>query len=264
MHNTKPRFLNHTARLHVVALLAAFATFTLAISAAYAGQYVLEKGKGVEVCEAYLKNLNSFDRVVPLACEREIHPSAKDFKKPAWKKLDAWENRELVTQTDKFLHGPYGYSQTNPQSWEEYVKGAIERHHLEIDIAKIDIDNDGKPENVIKYYSGSCETTGTYSTPILVVNPDLRTLDVEKTMRLMQNPTARMKNPNPEYGDIVIPPERAGDKVMYDVFSYKTRTYFDRGVTLRQRSGIVLKVYKTEDRKTNEICTYRFIRTDLD
>ena len=234
--------------------------FALVSVPAHAGRYELVTGKGVEVCEAYLKNLNAFDRTEPLVCEREIHPSAKDFKIVEWKKLDAWENRELVKNIELFLNNhPRGKPNGNIQKWEEGVRDRAESVHLGISITQIDIDNDGKPENVVKYYDGSCAgSTRKYAIPILVVNSNLRTLDVERTMWLMQNPTVVVKNPNPQYGDIISGPPTGGwEGVMYDIFLYRNRPYFDRWGTYRYDSA-TLKVYQTNKDKTAEICTYRF------
>lgn len=74
-------------------------------ASADAGQYVLVKGKGAEVCEAYRKNLNSFGdlNVYTMACERERNPKFTKFKKPDWEEIDLWENRELLKKVERFL-----------------------------------------------------------------------------------------------------------------------------------------------------------------
>src|SRR5438105_7928248 len=49
-----------------------------------AGRYELEKGKGVEVCEAYLENLNSFKPNGAFGCARPVNKDFPDFGKPRW------------------------------------------------------------------------------------------------------------------------------------------------------------------------------------
>ncbi len=65
---------------------------------ATAGSYVLAIGKGIEVCEAYLKNLNSFPKHPPMVCDRPLNHQFTDFNKPAWKELDGQEHLELLKQ----------------------------------------------------------------------------------------------------------------------------------------------------------------------
>ena len=51
---------------------------------ATAGDYVLMVGKTFEVCEAYLKNLDSFPKHPPMVCDRPLNPKLSDFSMPAW------------------------------------------------------------------------------------------------------------------------------------------------------------------------------------
>ena len=59
-----------------------------------AGEYVLVKGEGAEVCEVYKKNLNSFNlhNKYVMACERKLNPKFTDFQKPEWQKMDMGGN----------------------------------------------------------------------------------------------------------------------------------------------------------------------------
>lgn len=82
---------------------------------ARAGRYELIEGKGVEVCEQYKKNLESFNEPGPMACERKISPEFKDFEKPVWEKVDLEQHRELFRRLlryqgpdrDQFRRGYY-------------------------------------------------------------------------------------------------------------------------------------------------------------
>lgn len=183
---------------------------------AHAGRYELVKGKGVEVCEAYGKNLNSFTSPVPMTCERQINPEMKDFKKPEWKELDAWENREMVKNVELFLGNPHYNPKDDLAQWESGIKDRVSLHHLRIELAQVDIDNDEKKGNVVKYYSGLCTMTRHYGAPLLVLGEDKSYVDI-KTAPLMQNPH-----------ESIYPLSAGWEYAMYDVFIYKNKVYFDR------------------------------------
>jgi len=88
-----------------------------------AGEYVLVKGEGTEVCEAYKKNLNSFDlhNEYVMACERKLSPQFTDFKKPEWRKMDLRENIELLKKIELFL-GNYVVTSNNIEGWDSAVQ----------------------------------------------------------------------------------------------------------------------------------------------
>lgn len=230
----------------------------------FAGEYILEKGNGVDVCEAYGKNLNSFNlhSQYVMACERKVNPKYTKFKKPEWKKLELRDNIDLLKNIEIFLDN-YGDISNNVQGWEEYIKSRIEGEYIHIKLSQIDINNDGKKENVIKYIDGVCPEAH-YGTPLLVLNNNLKEIDIEKTKPLLQNPR------HAKYRDL----SEGWDGTMYDIFIYKNKTYFDRwryGEGSLDEKTIVntyrlLKVFITESDKkgkssTKEICRYRYRET---
>lgn len=88
--------------------LVGVAALLLTTAPVLAGQYDLIKGKGVEVCEAYKKNLESFsDRYPVMACERKINPEFKDFETPNWEKVDLEKHRELFRRVLRYQGGDY-------------------------------------------------------------------------------------------------------------------------------------------------------------
>lgn len=222
-------------------------------SPAFAGRYELVKGKGVEVCEAYGKNLNSFKPSIPMICERQINPEANDFRRPEWKELDAWENRGMVRNVESFLgNHPRGNPKNDMAQWEDGVKDRIKIHHLKIELAQVDIDNDGKNENIIKYYDGSCPMTRHYGTPLLVLSEDKNDVGI-KTVSLMQN-NSRVVSGWPIAG--------GWEFSMYDVFLYRNKVYFDRWSQSKDQTSF-LKVFVTETNilangVTKEVCRYQF------
>jgi len=229
-----------------------------------AGEYVLVKGEGTEVCEAYQKNLNSFDlhNEYVMACERKLSPQFTDFKKPEWRKMDLRENIELLKRIELFL-GNYVVTSNNIEGWEEYIESRIKEEYISIDLCQIDINNDGKKENLIKYNDGSCPG-GHYGAALLVLNDDRTEIDIQKTKPLLQNPRTLKNGPLSE----------GWDGTMYDIFIYKKKAYFDRwryadlssdGKTIIDTYNL-LKVFLTEPDKrgdsiTREICRYKFRST---
>ena len=142
--------------------------------AVFAGEYVLVKGKGVEVCEEYGKNLNSLQTMsnwpVPFG---KINPEFRDFSKPKWENLmDVWSDRvprdanphlkisdffwkRDVNPVEFFRGDASKWRGTKKQYAEAYKRYSFFRHeinprqvpnnHL---VAEIDIDNDSTPEPV--------------------------------------------------------------------------------------------------------------------
>lgn len=229
-----------------------FLVFVLLLfpSISFAGQYELVEGKGVEVCEAYGKNLNSFGYA--MACEREINPEFKEFSKPEWNEIDVLKNLELVKKLYRFLKGkdyPEGHPLRVPDAGiEDNIKSRAEYGHLVIKLTQVDIDNNGKKENVIKYYDGKCELSSYYATPLLVLSNDKEEINMKKTSSLIQKPEG------------VVGLIKMGKFTMRDVFIYKDKVYSDRWINAGDEKG-VLEVFVTEAKKggsTKEVCKYKF------
>lgn len=75
---------------------------TLLTAPVLAGEYDLIKGQGVEVCEAYKKNLESFNEPKPMQCDRKINPEFTDFGEPLWEKVDLEQHRELFRRVLRY------------------------------------------------------------------------------------------------------------------------------------------------------------------
>lgn len=238
-----------TKTLLVILLLSTFPS-------AYGGQYRLIKGEGIEVCEAYAKNLNSFEKRFPMWCERKLNPAMSDFSKPLWEKMNVRQNLGLLRAIEEqfdFL----GFGQrpeANLKRWEHYVEGKINDGHLRLDLTRVDINNDGRLDSVIKFNEGRCPSTHRFLTALLVLNEDKSAVDI-KSMHLFQNPQPPL-------------PYTIGggtDYAMYDVFIYRGRSYFDRWSQSKDQTGI-LRIFVTEALVTGgitkEICVYRFQSSD--
>lgn len=151
----------------------------------WAGEYVLVEGKDKEVCKAYGKNLNSFKSLPhAMVCERKIDPKFTDFKKTEWQKLDVWENREIVRKMDRYLWNSRTENQKeafdkNTEQWLEKLKERIKNNEIAISHTRVDIDNNGKLDNVIRYEMGTCSDANenSFSRPLgyllVVFNEDM-------------------------------------------------------------------------------------------
>ena len=265
-----------------------------------AGEYVLVKGEGTEVCEAYKKNLNLFKPRVPMEY-RKLNPQMGDFSKPTWVHLDDIRNRiprdsNLDLHISKFLWdrdvNPAKYFRDDLSKWRgtkkqladayklflvlrhEISRWKVPNNHL---IAEIDIDNDGVLEPV---YLDSM-----YGDPtlLLVLKNDYSDIDYEKTKLVMMHPSRKdlgLGYFKPvQKDDRGIPPDYikrdyvAVDDALrgslYGIFLFRDKTYFDLwgfpdgydAPGWHSPFDNYLRVFISENRKTNEICKYKFVYT---
>ena len=237
--------------------------FIFLASVSFADEYVLVKGEGIDVCEAYKKNLNSYSmKVLPMAhwMIRKLDPEMKDFSSPKWERiLDGgirkfsnagdilirisnfiWERDvnpvEHITVSDVPKWRSTKEQKAAAYKHYYYLRhemGRVMRGHL---IAEIDIDNDGKPEPV--YLDRLYETSN--GGPLIILKNDYTDIDYEKTKLVMVHPSRKEAGwkdlrdctereqkegyPLCKYGKIA-----TGDasSLSYGVFLYKGKTYFD-------------------------------------
>lgn len=242
-----PRAHQNAAHRYAITVLVTAVAVLLAIPTLQAGDYILMKGRGVGVCERYAKNLNSFSHLsYPMACDRKLNPEFDGFKKPTWETLDVWSHRQLLRDIEHFLQLGWAKRESDYESWVKDLKRRIQDGHVHLLSTNVDIDNDGKKDNVLKYVNGSCTGTHFYATPLLVVNSDGSALDVAKTSYLLQNPSAGGNSDAGRWG-----------YTMYDVFIYSDESYFDRWSEQTDQKGI-LKVFQTRNNQTQELCSYRY------
>ena len=145
----------------ILATMTALFVPHLVVPAAFSGEYVLVQGKGVDVCEAYEENLNSFkDLPYEMVCDRLLNPKLKGLKKPVWKQLDAWQNREVIHKISLFSWGP---SSKETDVFLRGVDKAIKERESTLYEAYIDIDNDGNVEHVYRNDYAKCNPAKVYS-----------------------------------------------------------------------------------------------------
>lgn len=168
---------------------------------ATAGSYTLVVGKGIEVCEAYFKNLNSFPKHPPMVCDRPLNPRLTDFSKPAWKELDGQEHLDLLKQIwrsfDQLTADQFEQSPLKDQ-WIASIRKSREKKGIGIQRAELDLDLDGTPEPVLHYYElGTCDplNESQFATPygslFYILTPDGQSIDFERTRLLLPSSAGR-------------------------------------------------------------------------
>ena len=157
----------------------------------FAGDYKVVLGKGIEVCEAYLKNLNSFPKAPPMVCERPLNPELKDFQKPEWKALDVGENFALLKEILRYSYKEKGgdfeayYNKVLPT-----LKNNITDRQIKLSVTQLDVDLDGKLENVLRHEIDTCDPANEslFATPggreFFVLNEEKTKIDVQKTKKI--------------------------------------------------------------------------------
>lgn len=228
----------------LIALTILVCTFSIS---ANADDLVLVKGKGVCVCEALFKNLNTMDEF-QIACERDKCVEKNDIRRPKWEKLDLRENRDLMKNVLKFMTYGDQFAQLD-QVAEKNFESSI-RVWLDFDsmyITNADITNTGKAERLLLYSRGRCMISRIYAKALLVVNKDKDQIDVERTGTLLQNAARKFENIKTQ--------ALASDYMIYDVFFYKNTTYFDKW----NARDWTLSVYETTNNGTKEICRYKYV-----
>jgi hypothetical protein len=138
-----------------------------------AGSYVENRedvpGWNDEVCTAFKRYLNSFPAEDSfMGCGLKSSPTMREITFPEWKKIDILKNAEIVKKMDLFV-APSNYTEEQKKlGWEDYIKRAIARDpNYSLYVASIDIDNDGKPEQVYRkdYLVSSCSVNSDVESP---------------------------------------------------------------------------------------------------
>ncbi|MEW5993459.1 MAG: lysozyme inhibitor LprI family protein [Candidatus Zixiibacteriota bacterium] len=260
--------------------------------------YVIEKGQGVEVCEAYRKNLNSYRPKVPFTCGRPVNKAIAGFERqPGWRRPfggrapTGEKDYTYYDQMSKLLwprdvNPAIYHTVTEWPNWQgtpEQLMKAKEKFEYDREtlfmvhppyITKLDIDNDGTPEPV--YLEQPCGSV--FGARIAALTPDWKGIDRKKTEKLMPHPpfarngrsVFRSMFPNEiftqeerERGYTAI--EDAWHDLYYDVFLYRGAAYFDQWWGMhpdfKGKTDMVagrLRVFQSTTDDTKEVCVYKF------
>lgn len=197
----------------VAAVLLLF--LSLSAMPAGAGRYVLIKqsapGESYAysdvpggVCEAYEKNLARFaNEPYGMACGRKLDP-ALGFTRPRWEKLDVFKHADLVHKIFIALRWE-SPSNPDPRPWIERLNQAVARG-MTLEITHIDLDGDGKPENLLRIGSEKpCDPKEGIARSSMFVGQGKSMVIVDATLKKVDA--------------TILPPD--------DVFLYKGEVYSD-------------------------------------
>ena len=226
--------------------------------AALQGFDVVE-GKGVEVCEVCLQNLEQ-QSLEQATCERQYN-QALGLQTAQWTELDLRTHLDLfkhviglIADGDELAKDPNLAPSLAPKDIDEY----LQINHLRR--TTMNIDNDGPDEDVLRWITGNCHNKfrgfpTRYMSALLVLSKDHQAqkqmIDRPKSDLLVQHLFKSESRP------IGIP----GDQ-MYGVFTYKGRVYFDKwdgggGTRARRPEEDTLSVYHVINARTERLCQFR-------
>lgn len=230
--------------LHSFFLFNVVAATTVAFTCvAHAGRYEPIKGKGIEVCEAYKKNLESFQDSEPMACERKINPEFKDFSKPIWENVDLEQHRELFRRLSKYDGGLNRiYSNGVIDQWGKSVYDDDKELQLTIDAHKkmgyrfisrtrISSKEFGRDQlDVLRYRKDSCPHPSAYHSSnlyVLIEDPSVKDAMIHAAhpveVKLRKEVSQNM-----------------GTDTTVDIFLYKNSMYIDK-YCLSEQPGCTAK-----------------------
>lgn len=287
----------HIMNMYIVILAVVILTWGCTPTVALSGQYKLLEGKNVQICEAYERNLNSFNPKVPMSCGRKVNTDY-GFSKPEWssyqgdltpsgKPIQAFRNEMTALLWEQDVNPVKYYRVDKWPQWQATMLQVEEAHGAYIAdrqrygylpfLSEFDIDNDGKKEPV--YFEQPCGSV--YGSLLAVLSTDYKHIDLKKTEMLMPHPPLNKKGREVfrpvKKGDWGIAPsdvkrgytavEDAIHDVDYDVFHYKGETYIDQWwrnhPDFLGKSPIVmgkLRVYQLTSGGIAQVCSYRFLQ----
>jgi len=220
------------------------------------GVFTMLEGQGVDVCEACLKALEALPSDLT-GCERNYDPALGFEVGPFWEEISPRENLALLKKVMLLIQPPpQGISGSifDGRNFDREIRGQMEHGGIELSLAKIDIDNDGRSEPVLRFRKGACighgEALHVQYQPLLVLQADRLSVDLGKTDLVMQNPKKRKDLP---FGSVW---ER-----IYDVFQYKGAVYFDKWEWDDYNTADEnFSIFQAVSNNVNPLCKYRYER----
>jgi hypothetical protein len=229
------------------------------------------KGKGAPVCEQYKSYVESIEDPLDihhgertwdqkLMCARTIPARFYVFTQPMWRELDPGDRVPMMVSIfDNLSYDVQNYPgfekiAKDPRHIEAIISSLKLNHengHYRWYLANADIDNDGKPETIVKWRKGRCNRFAPdsqhYSIPILIMDPQDAVNG--KLSRRVINQGAY--------------PGLAIGAASLDVFQYAGKTYVDRWDNEGDDHGIAthdkrLSVFLHEGDRTSLQCKFRF------
>ena len=226
------------------------------------GVFEMLDGQGEKLCEDCLKALEALPSDLT-GCERNYNVIG--FSGADWLQLEPMKHLPLLKRVMLFvqpidrLQGMEG-TIYDGDNFRREITNQLKHGGLVLSSAMIDVDNDGRPEPVLKFRKGSCinhhDPFHVQYQSLVVLQTDRATIDRRKTDLVMQNPS---KHKNLLAG-------HASDR-LYDAFHYQGRVYFDAW-DLEERDSAGSRsiesfiVYQAVGKTVTPLCKYRYDRRD--
>jgi hypothetical protein len=260
----------------------------------------IKEGGSRELCQKYyevlkaqmLSDLYSIRSTTAPSfyCERPIPEGFQEFTRSNWTKLDIRANINLFIQIETYLRTPSNYEATAP--FYEYTLNdkaltrGIESEWIDLGYAKIDLDNSGSLDMIVKYRKAGrhCWTPDDdhkdafWSNVLLITDKDRKDIDRTGTGLLMRNRDKtfvankrdidaairlaqqgqRTEVPTPQYEDSPYAPGRIEFQA-YDVLTYRNRTYFEVwNEDADSPDYQSLSVFEMKNRDVGMVCKFEF------
>jgi hypothetical protein len=278
-------------RTHSCALVAAmvWCSPSLAAEPETPGALHTIRGRGIEICDAYEKELNRrFGSPVQEMCRHNADFASKDFAYPPQSGRfevtiddlnDQTERARLSARIFDFIwqhdaNPPNYFPLTDLAQWRG-TKAQFEKAHTSFDAFRetyeangngggfptvvVDLNNDGKPETIL--YLPKCMGGGPTMVSPVVLSGDLRKLDETMSQHVLRDPIrGRIAYNTMQGADAVADPYQSGT---YGVFRHRDTTYFDFAWYLADKAAVPdpetahqVQVFRAEPGKITEVCTY--------
>lgn len=173
------------------------------------------------VCTAMEENFKRYkDRPYGMACHRELDP-ALGFTRPKWESLDIAKHIPLTIAIIKYARLE-SWLPPDPKQWEARLKEMAEKENLTLELTRIDLNRDGKPDNLVRFgYGWPCDPKEEIETSTKRWNKHRRLLVIDLALTNVDDSLSR------------------GTAVHDDVFLYKGIIYTDTfsGLTTWIRNG---------------------------
>lgn len=231
------------------------------------GVFEMLEGQGVEICEACLQAFETIasgpDRVGLSGCERNYDP-ALGLSDAKWTELEPLKHLALLKKVMLFLYPVdpdlfvgrgrstmfEGTIYETDDTFRREIKMEMKHHRLELSLAIIDVDNDGRREPVVQYRRGNCGNPENRSArrALVVLTPDRKGIDRNKSDVLLHNDGKSPGHAVSIFGGGI-----------YGLFSMKDVVYFDVWDNDGLQPDTVL-LYRANRTEVSRICKYRYER----
>ena len=240
----------------------------------YAGRYELTEGQGLEVCETYKKNLNSFNPVEPMLCDRTVNPDFEEFQSPEWEELTldqiAVVNTDIV---DLFMSKVSSGNDLSDAQKAERVSKTKEQLAMSFNESwpismkrgRTDIDNNGREEWIAKEVHGKCKSAPPLPAVLLKpISEDALDTNLVRIIKNLGYKTLTKQSSTSNSNATSTTARVSRGRIFPGAFKYKGEWYLDVWAIGADSLGLAdgrLSVLVHRNGVIREVCEYRFYGT---